>query len=113
MQDKVRLSDVFVCAGGRREFSLPELVHLPWQRSFLRLMEQRLQMVFSAETEDANVCFAGDSGLRNDFKTQFTAEELRRYVAACLPDERFVSPEAELPLPANPAAFFSRIEGKP
>ena len=113
MLEKVLLTEVFVCTNVTRKFGLAELAQLPWEKSFLRLMEQRLQMVFSTEPEDVNVCFAGDSGLRNDFKTQFTAEELRRYVAACLLDKPFVFHEAELPLPANSAAFFSRIEGKP
>ncbi|MFV0591430.1 MAG: hypothetical protein ACK5M7_08600 [Draconibacterium sp.] len=106
MQEKVRLNEIFVCSDVSQKYSLTELIHLSWKKSFLRLMEQRLQMVYNTAPENLNVCFAGDQELRNDFKTQFTDEELRRYIAACLPDKLFVLNETELPLPTDRTDFF-------
>ena len=105
------LQEIFIAHSKNHIYKKQDLSSLKVSPSFLNNMAEQLNLNYlEGDPLDGNICFANNSEVRPEFRTNFSKLDIVCYVSSFLTKTTFSLENEKIPFPKNAAAFWDIIK---
>ena len=105
------LQEIFIAHSNKHMYKKQDLFSLKVSPAFLNNMGEQLNLNYlEGDSLDGNICFANNSDVRPEFRTNFSKLDIVRYVSSFLTKTTFSLEKEKIPFPKNSAAFWNIVK---